>query len=139
TAAVRLKPFDGLNRLIRVDVERVNDRVQRRALLLRPRDGTGTGHRFDAAHARRDAAFGDDGEQPDGAGRTNVRASAELRAESGNLHDAYLVAVLLAEQGHRAGCDGLLRRDVDVRDDSSIPIDLLVHEALDAVEFLAGH
>src|SRR5262249_19622356 len=33
----------------------------------------------------------------------------------------------------------LLRRDVDVRDDGGVPVDLLVHEALDAVELLAAH
>ena len=67
------------------------------------------GDRLDAADAGRDAALGHDRKQADVAGRAHVRAAAQLHAEAGNRDDADLVAVLLAEERHRAGGDRLLR------------------------------
>ena len=71
-------------------------------IVLDVRDGAGAGERLDAAHAGGDAGFFGDDERPDVAGGAHVRAAAELDAESGDRHDADLVAVLLAEQRHRA-------------------------------------
>ena len=49
-------------------------------------------------------------EEADVAGRAHVRAAAQLHAEAGHRDDADPVAVLLAEERHRAGRDRLLGR-----------------------------
>ena len=67
----------------------------------------------------------------------DVRAAAQLHAEARHADDADLVAVFLAEQRHRAGRDGLLGRHVDVRLHRRVPVDLLVDDALDAIELVA--
>ena len=66
----------------------------------------------------------------------DVRAAAQLRAESADRDDANLVAVLFAEERHRAARDrlfggpdfGLYRR---------VPVDLFVDDPLDLVELRA--
>ena len=68
------------------------------------------GERLDAPHAGRDAALLGDDERADVAGRAHVRAAAQLDAEARDRHDAHAVAVLLAEQRHRAGGDRLFGR-----------------------------
>ena len=88
------------------------------------------GDGFDAAHAGRDAALVDDLEQADVAGAPDVRAAAELLAETGDVDDAHLVAVLFAEQRHGAGPDGLIERH-DRGFDRGVAQDLLVDQALD--------
>ena len=49
-------------------------------------------------------------EQADVAGGADVRAAAQLHAEARDRHDAHAIAVLLAEQRHRARRDRLLGR-----------------------------
>ena len=69
-------------------------------------------------------------EQADVAGRAHVRAAAQLHAEARNRHDADAVAVLLAEQRHRAGRDRLLGRS-HLGLHRRVAIDLLVDDPLD--------
>ncbi len=54
----------------------------------------------------------------------------------GHADDAHLVAVFLAEERHRAGRDRLLRR-ANLGRHRRVPADLLVDDALDAVELVA--
>src|SRR5450432_3250436 len=61
--------------------------------------------RFDPADAGRDRGFVQDAEMPDIAGRADVRAAAKLHGVSvesvrraADLHDAYAVAVFVAEE-----------------------------------------
>src|SRR6185369_16282026 len=61
----------------------------------------GAGDRLHAADAGGDAALARDLEQPDVAGARDVRAAAEL-ARAADVEHAHLVAVLLAEEHHRA-------------------------------------
>src|SRR5439155_14683394 len=106
--------------------------------MLRPRDGPRSGHRLDAPDARRHAAFGDDDKEPDVAGRGDVRATAQFHTEAGDTHNTNLVAVLFAEQRHRARLDRLLGGPHLGRH-RRIAADLLVDDALDAIDLVAGH
>ena len=90
----------------------------------RPRD------RFDAPHSRRHAAFETDGEETDVARRAAMGSSAQLHAEARNRHHAHAVAVLFAEQRHRAGRHGFLRGSL-LGDDRAVAIDLFVDDPLD--------
>src|SRR4029079_1613681 len=67
--AVGLQPLDGLDRLVLVNLQRADDAIERGALLLRPRDSAGAGHRFDPADALGDAALSGNREEPDVSGR----------------------------------------------------------------------
>src|SRR5581483_9140762 len=58
-------------------------------------------HRLDAARAGADGALVQDHERPDLCRRADVRAPAQLGGVPVDLDDAYLVAVLLAEEHHR--------------------------------------
>ena len=60
------------------------------------------GHRLDPPRARADRALGEDRERPDLRGRADVRAAAQLARVVLDLDDAHVVAVLLAEERHRA-------------------------------------
>ena len=88
------------------------------------------GDRLDAAHAGGDAALGDDLEQADVAGALHVRAAAQLAARA-DVEDADLVAVLLAEQHHRAELLRLVDRH-HARVGRVVLEDLGVDELLDA-------
>src|SRR5439155_22897336 len=73
----------------------------------------------------------EDHERSDLRRRPDVRASAELAREAGNLDDAHMIAVLLAEQHHRAEPARL----VDRRHEGAyrqILEHLLVHEMFDS-------
>src|SRR5206468_3404006 len=65
-------------------------------------------HRLDAAHARRDAALGNDEELADVAGAAAVRAATQLLRVAGNRHDADALSVLLTEEGDRPSTDRLV-------------------------------
>ncbi len=67
----------------------------------------------------------------------HVRAAAELHAEAGNRHDADPVAVLLAEERHRAAA---IASSVDLtsRVDRRVAKDLLVDDALDVATLVVG-
>src|SRR5262249_43161742 len=136
--AFGLQPLDRFDRLLGRRVQRIEQRPHGRALLLRPRHRARPRECFDSAHACGDAALGDDDEEPDVAGRAHVRPTAELHAEARDAHDADLIAVLLAEQRHRAGGDRFLRRSHLGRD-RRVARDLLVHDPFDAVELGARH
>ena len=127
--------FDRIDRLGLADVQRIEDALQCRTLMLRPLDGARAGDRFDPAHAGRDAAFGDDGEEADVAGGRDVCAAAKLQAEVRDAHDADLVAVFLSEQRHRAGGDRLLR-GADLRLHGSVSADLFVDDSLDPIDLV---
>ena len=66
------------------------------------------GQRLDAAHAGGDAAFGDDLEQADVAGAADVGAAAQLGRGVAHPQHAHALAVLLAEQRHRAEIERFL-------------------------------
>src|SRR5256885_11771466 len=74
---------------------------------LHPGERALAGGRLDAAHARSDAALGDDLEEADVAGAGDVRAPAQL-ARGADVQNPHLVAVLLAEQGHATAFDGVV-------------------------------
>ena len=101
---------------------------------------------FDPAHALRDAAFGRDDEHRDVAGARDVRAAAEFdrvrrvgfRHGIAEAQHAHFIAVLLAEQRHRARLDRLVRRHhADFR--RSVLADDGVHFGLDRFDVLARH
>ena len=66
-----------------------------------------------------------------------MSAAAQLDAEARNRDDADLVAVLLAEERHRASGDRLLRV-LHVRLHGRIAQDLFVDDALDLEQLLAS-
>ena len=98
--------------------------------------GTRAGDRLDAAHARRNTAFGHDREEADVARRAAMRAAAQLHAEAGNRDDAHAVAVLFAEERHRARRHRFLRRSL-LGDDGRVAVNLLVDDLLDLENLLA--
>ena len=132
-----LQLLDGLDGLILVDVQRGDEPMQRRTLLLRPGDGAQTSERLDSSNARRDPALGDGDEQSDVAGRSDVGAAAQFEAESGNRDDPHLVAVLLAEERHRPRGNRFIGGS-DLGVDRGVLHDLFVDDALDAIEVVAA-
>ena len=63
-------------------------------------------------------------------------AAAELGREAADLHDADVVAVLLAEEGHRAVLvDGLVDGYIDISEDRRVSEDLLVDDGFDLLQF----
>ena len=66
------------------------------------RAASGPGHRLDAAHVRRARGLGRHVEQADLGRRAHVRAAAQLARDALDLDHPHPVAVLLAEQRHRA-------------------------------------
>ena len=97
--------------------------------------GLAGGDRLDAPGAGADRAFAQDQERADLRGRADVGAAAELGRVVADLDDAHLVAVLLAEQHHRAELASLFdRRHVRAHRDRLEH--LLVDEALDALALL---
>ena len=92
---------------------------------------------LDAADARLAAAFGDDLEQAGLDCVPQVRPAAELQREVAHLHDAHDVAVLFAEQHHRAhllGFFDVLLERVNVE----VVQNLLVDQAFDLAGLAAG-
>jgi len=71
-------------------------------------------------------------------GRADVRAAAQLQAESRHADDADLVAVLFAKQRHRACRNRLLRRP-HLRRHRRVAADLLVDDALETIDLVARH
>src|SRR5690606_15204633 len=99
------------------------------------RDIAGDG--LDSADAGRDAALGDDAEQANVAGAAHVRPAAEL-TRAADVEDPDLVAVLLAEQRHRAAANRLVVGDQPGLDRSVLE-DLAIDDLLDLANLLAGH
>jgi hypothetical protein len=94
------------------------------------------GDRLDPADAGGDAALGDDLEEADVAGALHVRSAAELAARA-DVEHAHLVAVLLAEQHHRAELLRLVDRH-HPRVRRMVLQDLGVDELLDLPDLLVG-
>ena len=118
-------------------LERRRGAAERRFLRLHVRERARARDRLDAPDAGRDAAFGDDLEEADVAGARDVRAAAKL-ARGADVEHAHLVAVLLAEEHHRAE----LLRVVDrhhARAGRRVVEDLGVDDRLDAADLLVGH
>src|SRR5260221_462848 len=123
--------------LLRLGLQRGRDARQALAFLAHQRQRDRAGDRLDAADARGDAAFGSDAEKADVAGVRHVSAAAQL-ARGTDVEHAHLVAVLLAEEHHRAQ----LLRVVDGHDARRrrlVPQDLGVHQVLDTADLLRGH
>src|SRR5215471_7668932 len=96
------------------------------------------GDRFDAADSRRNAALVDDLANTDIASAPDMRAAAQLAAESRHADHTHLFAVLFAEERHRAGGDRLFERQ-DVGGDFRVSEDLAIHQLLDFLELGAVH
>ncbi|RIH82053.1 hypothetical protein Mrose_03477 [Calidithermus roseus] len=92
---------------------------------------------LDASHARRHRLVGADDEHPDLAGAPHVAAAAQLLAadtlDALDAHDAHHLAVLLAEEGHRAFLAGFLEALVGVAH-GEVGLDPAVDQHLDARE-----
>ena len=69
-------------------------------------------------------------ERTDVAGRPHMRAAAQLDAEPRNGDDAHAVAVLLAEECHRAVTNGVLGAS-NLGVHRRVAVDVLVDDALD--------
>ena len=111
-------------------VELARATVEERPRLAR-RDG------FDPARAGADGALREDRERPDLGGRAHVRAAAELARDALDLDDADDVAVLLAEQHHRAELARLV--DGRLEDVQRVVLeDGAVDPLLDLVALLGG-
>ena len=98
----------------------------------------GAGHRFDAADARGHAGLGNDLEQADVAGTRHMRAAAQFGGEIAHLQHAHAVAVLLAEQRHRAEIERFLVTHVS-NFGFVVAAHLRVDHVFDAAQFLARH
>ena len=101
-------------------------------LHLLARDG------LDAAHAGGHAALGENLHHAQLAGALGVATAAELNAVA-KLHDAHLVAVLLAEEGDGAQFLGLLDGGVAMVLQGQVLSDLIVHQSLHLAQFLGCH
>ena len=104
---------------------------------LHPGERALAGGRLDAAHARSDAALGDDLEEADVAGAGDVRAPAQL-ARGADGQNPHLVAVLLAEQGHGTAFDGVVELH-DARRSRLVSENFRVDHRFDAADLFVGH
>jgi hypothetical protein len=106
--------------------------LQRRELALHVLQRGLAGHGLDAADAAGHAPLAHDPEQPDLAGRADVRPAAELDRDLGvEGDDADGLAVLLAEERHRAAGLRLGERDAGLDARGDVLEDPAVHAALD--------
>ena len=96
-----------LDRLRATSAHRGDGALDEGEALLHQAIRRGPGDGLDAAHAGPDAALAGDDEAPDLAGRTAVRAAAQLVAEPGDPDRPDPLAVLLVEEGVRARLLGL--------------------------------
>ena len=67
-----------------------------------------------------------------------MRAAAQLGREVADLDHAHPIAVLLAEERHRAGLEGLVEIHL-ARRDGRVGLHLLVHQILDAADLTVVH
>ena len=94
-------------------------------------------HRLDPAHAGGHATFGHDLEQADVARAGDVRAAAKLGRGLAHAQHAHALAVLLAEQGHRAEVERFLHVHV-VDFGRMVAADLGIDLALDQRQFVGA-
>ena len=126
-----------LLRLLAHLLELVAQRVRLARLLAEVRERLAGGDRLDAARACADRALAEDRERPDLRGRADVRAAAQLDRPAADVDDAHDLAVLLAEEHHRAELARLGdRRLVDAH--GQVLEDALVDAALDLGALLGG-
>ena len=93
---------------------------------------------LDAAHTSGDGAFAGDVHGADHAGGGDVGAAAKL--DGGAVaHDAHFLAVLLAEEGHRAQGFGLGDGHVAMLVERHVLADATVDDLLHAADLLVGH
>ena len=92
---------DAVLQLGRTGLQRAGSALDCRFQRLQISQRVFSGDGFNAPHARCHAAFGHDLEQANIAGAAHVRTTAEFLART-NAQYAHLVAVLFAEQHHRA-------------------------------------
>ncbi len=111
--------------------------LQQPEALLREGLGGLAGDGLDAAHARADGALAGDDEAADLAGGAAVRAAAELVAVALDPDGAHGLAVLLVEEGVRAGRDGLGHAHGRWRH-GAVLADDAPHLVLDAMALLRG-
>ena len=123
-AARLLRLLAQLDELAAQLVELARTALEHRPGLTR-RDG------LDPAGARADGAFAEQHERADLGGRADVRAAAQLGRVAVDLDDAHDLAVLLAEERHRAELPRLGDRRLE-RADRQRREDLLVDDPLDA-------
>ena len=97
------------------------------------------GHGLEPAHAAGDAAFFQNLDQADLAGRGGVRAAAQLGGEVADADDAHAVAVLLAEERHRVVLvDGDIDGHVLDHFDAIVAQHFAVGEVFDVLQFLVA-
>ena len=128
---------DGRHGLLGRRAELVQEIREGFSALLLQRDRRPPRNGFDAPHARRHAAFVRDDERPDVAGRPAMGAAAQLYRETRHGDHPHALAVLLAEQRHRAGGNRLLRRAF-LGFHRLVPEDMLVDEAFNLGKLLGG-
>ncbi len=103
-----------LLRLLARAVELLAEQVRLARALVQQRERLAGGDRLDAPRAGADGALVEDHERPDLGRRADVRPAAELDRPAADVDDAHDVAVLLAEEHHRAELPRLVdRRLVD--------------------------
>ncbi len=91
--------------------------------------------RLHSPHARRDAAFLQNLDQPNLARSRRVRPAAKLRRKIPNPHHAHLVAILLPEQRHRVILiHRHVNRHVDDRLHFLIPQQLLIDQVFNILQ-----
>src|SRR4051812_34865016 len=83
-------------------LELAAQRVGLARALVQQRERRTCGHGLDPARPGADRAFGEDGERADLGGRPHMRTAAELERPAVDIDHPHDVAVLLAEEHHRA-------------------------------------
>jgi hypothetical protein len=119
--------------LERRNLEQAGRLAQRRLLAPHVGERVLAGDRLDAAHPGGHRALVGHLEEADLPGGVEVGAAAELGREVADADDAHPVAVLLAEEGHRAGAQRLLQVHLG-RAHHHVGLHLLVDQALDALD-----
>src|SRR5690606_31731065 len=120
---------DAVLRVGTAAAEQAGDAVERVLGLADARERRVAGDRLDAPDAGGNTGFRDDPGKTDVTRTVHVGAAAELGGEPADGEHAHLVAVLLAEQRHGAGGDGVVvAHDAGLR--LGVGTDLRVDEIL---------
>ena len=99
---------DPLGQLLGAHLERLGELGDEHVLAGQEPVGVGADERLDPAYAGADRGLAEQLDHAELAGAAGVRAAAELARPVADRDDAHLVAVLLAEQRHRAGLHRLV-------------------------------